>query len=472
VPKADDWALEKGLPVNLDAERYVLGSVLIDDSLFAQVAGVIQADDFSLEKHRRIFGRMTELHERGERIDRITLANELMKHGQLESCDGLGYLVSLDDGLPRISNLESYVRIVRDKAVLRRAICACQRTIHRCCGALDDPAALLDQAERLLREIGESVQVTGHLRAPAQIIEEYPGGLNAFMQPASGGIKTPWPGVNRLITGLRPPQLVVIAARPGVGKSAAACQIADKAASAGAGVVIFSLEMGADEILQRMACARGGVDSQKFRQGKLDQTERLQLQRALSQIAELPLWIDDKTGITVPALEAAIRRQRVRHKIDLVIVDYLQLMQNLGRHERRVEEITQITRGLKLAAKGFNAPFLVLAQLNRASENERRRPVLSDLRESGSTEQDSDVVIFIHQPEMQKGGSPGMAGLAEFIIAKQRNGPRGKVDLQFNDRLCRFEERADVQDQEAHTTYESSGGRVQDARGRHGWTES
>lgn len=437
-----DRILSQGLPANLEAERLVLGSILLNGDLFTEIGGCLDGEDFSLESHRRIFAHMRELYDRGERIDRITVFEELRRHGLVESCGGLSYLVSLDDGLPQIAHLDAYVRIVKEKSIRRRAVGVCDRLIDQLLGADPDSGEVLDRAQRLLHELGAEQSFRRGMRTPGEIIDQFPGGVNGFLEPdvSNPGIKTPWPSVNRLIGGLWPGQLALIAARPGVGKTASAMQIAEYAASRGTGLAVFSLEMSAEQILQRMICAKAGVDSHRFRQGHLGREDRERVAGAASRIASLPIFIDDTAGCTVPALHASIRKLRARHPIGLVVVDYLQLMDTVGRRENRNQEITQISRGLKLAAKEFGVPFLVMAQLNRAPEAEKRRPVLSDLRESGSLEQDADLVIFIHQPEMQKGGSPGMAGQAEFIVAKQRNGPRGKVDMLFIDRYVRFEE--------------------------------
>jgi replicative DNA helicase len=441
--------LEKGLPANLDAERFVLGSILLDDSYFIQTAGALESDDFSVEKHRRIFGRMAEIHERGERIDRITVANELMNHGQLEACDGLTYLVSLDDGLPQTFNIESYIRIVKDKAILRKIIFASQALMNRCIQAEEEPSQILAGAEETLLKLGES-QVKSGLIGPAQIIDEYQGGLNAFLDPSKRikGISTGFSKLDEMTGGLHAGELVILAARPSMGKTALALNIAQHvAAKLDKTVAVFSLEMSKESLLTRMLCASARVDSQKFRSGYLNSEERQRLQVAASQLVRAPLFIDDTAGANLMDMHAKLRRLQAERKqpLGLVVVDYLQLMSGRGRFENRNQEISAISRGFKLLSKELNVPMLVLSQLSRAPETRQgdHRPQLSDLRESGSIEQDADLVAFIFREEVYKRDREDLRGIAELLVSKQRNGPVGKIDLVFLHHLTKFENRAE-----------------------------
>src|ERR1700730_2621095 len=442
-------ALEKGLPCNLDAERFVLGSILMDDSHFVQVAGTIEGDDFSLEKHRRIFQRMGELNNRGERIDRVTLANELLRYNELESCDGLSYLVSLDDGLPRIFNLDSYVRIVKDKSILRRIIFTSQHLMNRCLAGEEDPQQILAGAEEGLLKLGDS-QAKAGLTSPAQVIQEYQGGLNAFLDPSKRikGISTGYTKLDEMTGGLHPGELIILAARPSMGKTALALNIAQHVATRlNETVAVFSLEMSKESLLTRLLCASARVDSQRFRAGYLNQDERRKLQTAAAQLVEAPLFIDDTAGASLMEMHAGLRRlqQQQQRKPGLVVVDYLQLMSGRGRFENRNQEISTISRGMKLLAKELNVPMLVLSQLSRAPETRQgdHRPQLSDLRESGSIEQDADLVAFIFREEVYKRDREDLRGMAELLVSKQRNGPIGKVDLVFLHHLTKFENRAE-----------------------------
>ena len=440
-------ALDKGLPSNVDAERFVLGSILLDDSQFVQVAGTLEPDDFSLEKHRRIFQRMIDLNARAERIDRVTVANELLRFSELESCDGLSYLVSLDDGLPRIFNLDSYVRIVKDKAILRKIIFTSQHLMNRCLLGEEDPEQILAGAEESLLKLGDSRLKTG-LVSPEQVIQDYQGGINAFLDPSKRikGISTGFAKLDEMTGGLHGGELIILAARPSMGKTAMALNIAQHAASRlGQTVAIFSLEMSNESLLTRMLCASARVDSQRFRAGYLNADERKRLQAAASQLVEAPLFIDDTAGSHLMDMHAKLRRLGQQRKLGLVIVDYLQLMSGRGRFENRNQEISTLSRGLKLLAKELNVPMLVLSQLSRAPETRQgdHRPQLSDLRESGSIEQDADLVLFIFREEVYKRDREDLHGMAELLVSKQRNGPTGKVDLVFLHSLTKFENRAE-----------------------------
>ena len=439
---------EKGLPTNVDAERFVLGSILLDDSFYIQAAGTLEPDDFSLEKHRRIFRRMGDLQQRGERIDRITIANELMKSNELEACDGLSYLVSLDDGLPQLPNVDSYIRIVKDKSVLRRIILASQHMINRCILDAEEPDQILAGAEETLLKLGEARVKSGLMNA-GQILETYEGGLNAFLDPSKRikGLSTGFTRLDEYTGGLHGGDLFIVAARPSMGKTALALNIAQHVAlKLKQTVGIFSLEMSKESLLTRMLCSAARVDSQKFRAGYLNQEERRKLSHALHELVEAPLYIDDTPGLHLMDMHAKLRRlQAERGKVGLVILDYLQLMGGQGRFENRVQEVSALSRGMKLLAKELNVPMMVLSQLNRAVETRQgdHRPQLSDLRESGSIEQDADVVGFIFREEVYHKDREDLRGLAELIVAKQRNGPVGTVNLVFLHAQTKFENRAE-----------------------------
>jgi replicative DNA helicase len=441
-------AIEKGLPTNVDAERFVLGSILLDDTLYVEAAGTLEADDFSLESHRRIFKRMGELQERGEKIDRITVANELMKFNELEACGGLSYLVELDDGLPQIPNLDSYIRIVKDKAVLRRIIFASQHMMNRALAGEEEPDEILAGAEETLLKLGEARMKSGLLNA-GQILEDYEGGVNAFLDPSKRikGIGTGFTKFDELTGGLHGGDLVIVAGRPSMGKTALALNIAQHVALKNKQTVaIFSLEMSKESLLTRMLCSAARVDSQKFRAGYLNQEERRKLNHALHELVQAPLYIDDTPGAHLMDMHAKLRRlQTERHHLGLVIVDYLQLMTAGARFENRNQEVSALSRGMKMLAKELNAPVMVLSQLSRAVENRQgdHRPQLSDLRESGSIEQDADVVAFVFREEVYQPKNENLRGLAELIIGKQRNGPVGTVNLVFLHAQTKFENRAE-----------------------------
>jgi replicative DNA helicase len=444
-----DLTFERGLPANVDAERFVLGSILLNQDTYFQVAGAVEPEDFSLEKHRRIFARMKDLYDRGEKIDRVTLANELMKQGQIESVDGFSYLVSLDEGLPALSNLDSYVRIVKDKATLRKLIFSAQKVIDRCLIGEEEPDEILAGAEESLLKLGEA-RSGERLESPATVIGKFPGGVNAFLDPSQrvSGLSTGFAKFDEMTGGLHGGELLILAARPSMGKTALALNIAQHVAThpqMRKPVAVFSLEMSSASLLTRLLCSAARVDQHKFRAGYLNADERRKLQVALADLTESPLFLDDTAGVNLMDIHSKLRRMQAEHGLSLVVIDYLQLMSSRGRSENRNQEVSAISRGLKLMAKDLNVPFLVLSQLSRAAETRigDHKPQLSDLRDSGSIEQDADLVAFIFREEVYKRDREDLRGLADLIVAKQRNGPIGNVPLRFLGQFTRFENRAE-----------------------------
>jgi replicative DNA helicase len=450
-----DTAFDKGLPSNVYAERLVLGSILLKDSSFISVASSLKPEDFSLEKHRLIYQRMWDLHEREDHIDRVTLANELMRHGELEAVDGLSYLVSLDEGLPEVHNLDSYTSIVKDKSLYRQMIYAAQELIHTCMTEEDAPDRILASAENKLLQLGED-RAKDDLVSTQQVFEKFEGGINAFLDPSRRikGISTGFLKFDEMTGGLHGGELFILAARPAMGKTALALNIALHVATnpkTPKAVAVFSLEMSKESLLTRLICSRGRVDQQRFRMGFLNADERRNLSFAATELLDAPLFIDDTSSTTMMDVNSKLRKLRSQADLGLVIVDYLQLMPapTLGRNSNRTQEVGALSRGMKLLAKDLNVPFLVLSQLSRAPEQRPgdHRPQLSDLRESGSIEQDADLVGFIYRPEIYNPDRDDLRGQAELLIAKQRNGPTGKVPLVFMREYTRFENRTtDIED--------------------------
>jgi replicative DNA helicase len=455
---SSEVAFDKGLPSNVYAERLVLGSILLKDTAFINVASALKPDDFALDKHRRIYQRMWEINDRGDRIDRVTVANELMRHGELEACDGLSYLVSLDEGLPEIYNLESYVQIVKDKALLRQLIFAAQEVVQRCMIEEDTPDRILAAAEDTLLKLGED-RSKESLVSAEQVFNDFEGGINAFLDPASRikGISTGFLKFDEMTGGLHGGELFILAARPAMGKTALALNVALHVATnqrSPKAVAVFSLEMSKESLLTRLICAQARVDQQKFRMGYLNQEERRRLSFAATELIEAPLYIDDSSSTTMMDINAKLRKLRSQVDLGLAVVDYLQLMPTpmLGRNSNRTQEVGALSRGLKLLSKDLNIPILALSQLSRAPEQRPgdHRPQLSDLRESGSIEQDADLVGFIYRPEIYSPDREDLRGLAELIISKQRNGPTGKVPLVFLREFTKFENRVtDLEDEPA-----------------------
>jgi replicative DNA helicase len=444
-----DLTFDKGLPASIDTERLVLGMILLNDTYYLQVAGALDTDDFNLEKHRRIFARMKDLYDRGERIDRVTLADELIRQGQLESVDGLAYLVSLDDGLPEIANLDSYIRIIKDKSILRKLIFNAQKMIDRCLIGEEGPDQILASAEESLLKLGEA-RAKDALVTPDVVLETFPGGIGAFLDPSQRvrGLSSGFTKFDEMTGGMNGGELIILAARPSMGKTALAMNIAQHVAThpqMKKPVAVFSLEMSSASLMTRMVCAGARVDQHKFRAGYLNADERRRLQVTLASLTESPLFLDDTPGVNLMDVHAKLRRMKNQHGLSLVVIDYLQLMSSRGRSENRNQEVSAISRGLKLLAKDLDVPFLVLSQLSRAAETRPgdHTPQLSDLRDSGSIEQDADLVMFIYREEVYKRDREDLKGLAEIIIAKQRNGPIGKVPLRFLGAYTRFENRID-----------------------------
>lgn len=442
---------EKGLPVNIDAERYVLGAILMDDTFYIQASGVLEVNDFSLVKHRRIYKRMGEVHERGEHIDRVTIANELMKFNELESCDGLSYLVGLDDGMPMTPHIDSYIRLVKDASTLRSVIFASQHLINRAMMAEETPQEILAGARESFLTMGTDDDAAGP-QTPEQIITSLPGGMTQFLSPPEKGLYTGFTKFDEKTCGLHKGEFTIIAARPSAGKSAFATNVAHHVAvNLKKTVMVFSLEMSKESLLRRMVCASARVDSQRVRLGYLNQDERHKLAVATQELAEARLFIDDSTAVSAAAMHSRVRRRMAIERVDLVIVDYLQLM-SAGRTSgmkdmNREQEVSQISRGLKLLSN--DVPVIGLSQLSRATETRKgggNRPQLSDLRESGTLEQNADNVHFIFREEMYSRDREDLRGLAELIIAKQRAGPTGTVNLVFLHNLTKFVNRAEDAD--------------------------
>lgn len=440
-----DPILERGLPAAVDVERLVLGAILRNDELYPDAAAMLTADDFALAKHQLIWRRMTELYDAGERIDRVTLTTALRDRSELEAVDGLSYLVSLDDGLPELANIEGYCRIVLEKARLRKIIHVAHEAIQRCMTAEagDSRDIVADVSEHLLA-MDTGPYERGNLQTLSEVIGAIDGGLNTFLCPATrgAGLRTGFTRFDEMTGGLHPGELIILAARPAMGKTALAMNIADAVATQGKPVAVFSLEMSRESLFARVCCAAARVDSQKFRAGYLNQNERNRLQTEATRIASMPLFIDDTPSVNLMDMRGKLRKLKSRYGLGLVIVDYLQLMSARGKAENRTQEVSALSRGLKILAKELDVPMLVLSQLSRAPEQRasgEKRPQLSDLRESGSIEQDADVVAFIFREEVYKPEREDLRGTAELIVAKQRNGPTGKVKLVFLRQYTRFE---------------------------------
>jgi replicative DNA helicase len=442
-----DYSLERGLPVSMEAERSILAAILLDNSLYDQAAEHLTSDDFSLDAHRRIYSRMRDLQETGRPVDMITLVEELDRRKEVEAIGGVAYLSSLIDGVPERPSIEHYVRIVRNKALLRGLINVAQNAIAEAIEHADEAEEVLGRAEQAIFQLSENRIAQGFMNIPA-IIKNSFGSLEELIDRGQEitGLATHYTLLDKLTSGLQPSDLVIIAARPSMGKTAFAMNIAENAAVLDGKVVgVFSLEMSREALLKRMLASHAQVDSKELNQGFLSKDDKRKLVRAVEELMQSKLYIDDTPGISVSEMRAKARRLRQTEGLDLLIVDYLQLMSAVPiggkRFENRTQEVSAISRGLKALAKELKVPVVALSQLSRAPESRGgdHRPQLSDLRESGSIEQDADVVAFIFREEVYKKDDPDLDGMAELIIAKQRNGPTDTIKMAFIKRYTRFE---------------------------------
>jgi len=441
------------LPANIEAERSILGAILLDNFAYNQAAEHLRAEDFSLDSHRRIYARMIDLSESSRPIDMITLVEELDRHKELEAIGDVGYISSLLDGVPDRPSIEHYIRIVRDKALLRGLIHAANAAIARASEQTDPAEEVLNDAEAAIFQLSEKRIGRGFMGVQ-DIVKESFGSVDALLQRGQRitGLETHYADLDEKTSGLQPSDLVIIAARPSMGKTAFALNIAENAAIHDGRVVgVFSLEMSREALLLRMLCSAARVDSHKMRTGSLWREDMEKVVHAMEKLATAPLFIDDTPGISLSEMRAKARRlQQSEKRLDMIIVDYLQLMTSSGgkRYENRTQEVSAISRGLKALAKELRVPVVALSQLSRAPESRGgdHRPQLADLRESGSIEQDADLVMFIFREEVYKPDDPELDGRAEIIIAKQRNGPTGKIKLAFLKRSTRFESMANEGD--------------------------
>jgi replicative DNA helicase len=448
-----DLSRESGLPANTDAERTILGAILLDNAAHAEAAEFIKPDDFSLDSHRRIYLRMSELMDSGRAVDIVTLANELARYKEVEAVGGVAYLASLTEGLPRRPVIEDYIRIVKDKSMLRRLMGICSAAIAKAADQSEDAIGVLDETESQLLEVSQSGLTQG-LQPLDVIIRDSFGSIDNIYKNSAEvtGLPTFFTDFDRMTSGLQKGELIIIAARPSMGKTALAINIAQNAAVRhGAVVAIFSLEMNKESLLRRMLAAQAGVNQRNLQQGFIGREDQEKLQAALPLLLDARIYIDDSAGETLAEMRAKARRLKQNlGALDLVIVDYLQLMTatmpGAGRkgYENRVQEVSAISRGLKAMAKDLKVPVIALSQLSRASERrgDDKRPMLSDLRESGSIEQDADLVAFIHREAYYNRDeeiSPEEKAKSEIIIAKQRNGPTGTIHLHFDSSCTRFD---------------------------------
>jgi replicative DNA helicase len=445
-----EQSLERALPNSSEAERAILGGILLTNGLISQAIELLRPEDFYVASHRKIFTAMIALFERGAEINPILIGEELKKDNALESVGGISFITNLTYGLPHSTNIAHYAKVVRGKSMLRQLIKAANKITQEALEQEDEPEIILDHAEQAIFLLADERVRQGfvHVKPVAEQLLEKIQEMEGRAAVLTG-LTTGFPDLDQMTSGLQRQDLVIVAARPSMGKTSFALMLAENAAiHAGAVVGIFSLEMSKEALVMRMLCSQGNIDAQRFRNGFLSRPEWAQIAKSLGTLADTKIFLDDSAGITVLEMRAKARRLAAEQKqLDLIIVDYLQLMSGSAkRFESRQQEVSQISRELKGLAKEMNVPVVALSQLSRAPESRSdHRPQLADLRESGALEQDADVVAFIYReeqyktPEERNNLPEDQRNVAELIVAKQRNGPTGTINLRFTPSSMRFD---------------------------------
>ncbi len=430
-------------PQSVEAEQAVLGTILLQDKALLKIVEMLAADDFYRDAHKTIYAALLTLFEKREPHDLITVTSLLSDQNKLDQVGGASYLASLTDIIPFSGTLVHHAQIIRKKSILRRLIQTTSEVTARCYDTQDDIETLIDQAEKTIFEIAHSNKGQGFQPMATIVPRAFERITRLFdKQEHITGVATGYDELDRMTAGLQPAELIILAARPSMGKTALSMNIVQHAALIGkVPVAVFSLEMSMESLALRMLCSVGRIDSQRMRTGKLHDNDWPKLTRATGMLSDAPIHIDDTAGLTVLEMRAKARRLMSEHNLGLIVVDYLQLMQGKSNSENRAQEISEISRSLKAMAKELNVPVLALSQLNRSLENRTdKRPQLSDLRESGAIEQDADVIMFIYRDEVYNRAEDNPnRGLAEVIIGKQRNGPTGMIKMTFLGEYTTFE---------------------------------
>lgn len=434
--------LGKQLPSNLEAERAVLGALLLNDEYVSQVSQLLRADDFYAPAHRIVFQTILDIAGQNKRVDLVTLQDELVKKGTLEKIGGLVYLVSLQEDIPAVGLLNQHAQIIREKAVLRELICSASTIVERCYAQDDEEIdVVLDEAEQTIFQISNKrstqsfVQLNIWLKKTFQHLSDIKSHSRGITGIASGYKK-----LDSMTSGFQPGDLVVLAARPSMGKTALALSIAGHAANEGKKVGVFSLEMSAEQLTLRLLSGESGIAHHNIRNATITSDEWVELTNVAARLAQMKLFIDDTAMLSIMDLRAKARKLKMEHGLEFLIIDYLQLLHSTKRHENRHQEVSEISRSLKGLAKELGIPVIALSQLSRAVDSRMdKRPMLSDLRESGAIEQDADVIMFLYRDVVYNQDTENPS-LSELIIGKQRNGPTGTVYLNFARELTKFED--------------------------------
>ncbi len=432
--------MDKVPPSSIDAEKSTLGSMLLDRDAIAKVVEILRVDDFYREVHGTIFTAITDLFDKGEPVDLVTVSEELREKEELEDIGGASYITSLVNSVPTAANVDHYAKIVEEKSILRKLIKASSQISQLGYQQDEEIEYLLDKAEKLVFNVSQRRTANSFSGIKDILMDTFDNLEQLYNHEGEvTGVPTGFKDLDRMTSGFQESDLIIIAARPSMGKTALALNIAQYAAvEEDIPVAIFSLEMSKAQLVQRMLCSEAQVDSHRLRTGFLNETDWRRISQAAGRLSESKVLIDDTPGITVMEMRAKARRIQAEHGLGLILIDYMQLMQGGGRSESRQQEVSQISRSLKGLARELDVPVVSLSQLSRAVEQRNdKRPQLSDLRSSGSIEQDADVVAFIYRDDYYNPESE-RAGITEIIIGKQRNGPVGTVELAFQKEYTRF----------------------------------
>jgi replicative DNA helicase len=446
-----DWKqlskLFEALPPHaIEAEMSLLGSILIDPQVLGDVIFIVRhGDDFYKPANGALFDAMVELYDKNSSLDIVQLNQRLIDRNVLDAVGGLDYLVQLASAVPSAANARHYARLVREKAMVRKLIGAAGDILYDAYHSAEQAQDILDQAEQRIFQIAQQSEHT-QVETLHELIRETMERIEANLGQELSGISSGFRELDEMTTGLQKGELLILAARPSMGKTALALNMAENMAMRGTAVGVFSLEMGKQQLVQRLLCARSGIDSQRLRRNMLREPEFRALMTACDELQAAPMFIDDTPGLSLLQLRAKARRMAAKHKVQAIVIDYLQLMSSGARVESRQVEVSEISRGVKAMARELNVPVICLSQLNRAAESrEGHRPRMSDLRESGSIEQDADVIMMLHREEYYHkddpdwvSNNPESLGVAELILAKQRNGPTGTVKLSWVSQSTRF----------------------------------
>ena len=435
------------LPTALDAERLVLGSLILDSMKFPAVANALNVSDFALEKHRVIWSAIEELDRHGERPDRVTVCSHLMRTGKLEVVDGMGYIMSLEDGMPLLPNLDGYLDLIIRTSRLRQLAITAQSIMDRALGGADTPEQVLEAAAASFNAVRSGRDESAIWSTPGKIIEDYPGGLRGIVAPVADatGIATPFSNLSEMVGGFKPGELIILAGRPSHGKSSAAMSFSWHAAwKQKIEVAYVSLEMSRASLVQRFIAMHGRAELHRLRSGFLTVDERSKLSIAASDVQEAAIWIDDRGGQSSVGIRRSIRQLAQRRPIGMIVVDHLHLIRGTNPREDERQRFNAIADDLQNLAKEMRVPVIALAQCSRKCEEESRTPGMSDLKETGKLEENADVIIFAYRPELYTKfrTREDLRGLAEFVVAKNRNGPVGTCRMVFIGPQARFDNRA------------------------------